>query len=586
LAPKNGLRLSCALFLATVLAACTQGTDIGTGDEHQPPARLRLVSGGGQNGQVGSELPLLLRLSVTDTAGFPVSGVIVKFVADTQGGVFAPDASRTDHQGIAEVQWTIGPHPGTATGSATVAGLEPVLVSAIAVPGPPDPARSTVSADFPILVGDSTVIRIAARDAFDNPLEGAPIHLILDGSAGTLLQPAMTDSAGMATGIFRGTTPGAGTLTVDAGGVLLDQTVTVTVMAPPVVGTVTVTPAEAGTLVGQSIGLTATVRDDHGAVMQDAVVDWASSDRMIATVDAQGIVTGRSPGVSTLSATAGGQSGSARISVSYGEGRLTGLTYCTIAGINDLMDVYVPSATKARPLPVAVHVHGGGWANGSRSSGGWFSDVEQELLQRGYLVVSLDYRLAPKFKYPSQIQDVKCAIRHLRANASRYGLDQGRIGAWGLSAGGQLVALLGSADASSGFDQVGGYRGISSRVQAVVAISPITDFTHIEELHDDYSREFATWPQPDSPELIEASPVTHVTADDPPFFFVVGAEDALVLPAQSERMDSFLRADGVETSLLSVLHADHDIRPTTAPTEPDAATIVTRMADFLDRHLR
>jgi acetyl esterase/lipase len=200
--------------------------------------------------------------------------------------------------------------------------------------------------------------------------------------------------------------------------------------------------------------------------------------------------------------------------------------------------------------------------------------------------VSLDYRLAPANKYPSQIQDVKCAIRHLRSRASRYGLDPDRIGAWGGSAGGQLVALLGTADAGAGFDEVGGFQGESSEVQAVVALSAITDFTTPEELLDDYSRVFQTWPEPTSPEMIEASPVTHVTPGDAPFFFVVGDEDALVLPEQSVRMNQLLQGAGVPSSLLRVLRADHDLQPTTGPTDPTSSTINSRIVGFFDQHLR
>lgn len=208
------------------------------------------------------------------------------------------------------------------------------------------------------------------------------------------------------------------------------------------------------------------------------------------------------------------------------------------------------------------------------------------LLQRGYLVASLDYRLAPAHKYPAQVQDVKCAIRHLRARAARYGLDPARIGAWGGSAGGQLVSLLGTADASAGFDAAGDFRAQSSAVQAVAAISAITDLTHPEELFDDYSRAFRTWPDPASPEMVEASPVTHVSPDDAPFLLVVGEDDGIVLTEQSRRLHRRLREAGVESSLLIVGNAGHDLEPTDGPTDPSPDVINSRLADFFDRYRR
>jgi dipeptidyl aminopeptidase/acylaminoacyl peptidase len=121
----------------------------------------------------------------------------------------------------------------------------------------------------------------------------------------------------------------------------------------------------------------------------------------------------------------------------------------------------------------------------------------------------------------------------------------------------------------------------------VIALSAITDFTSPDELRDDYSRVFQTWPDPASPEMIEASPVTHVTPDDAAFILIVGDGDELVLPEQSVRMDQLLRNAGVSSSLLRVLHADHNLEPTSAvPIDPTSATLISRMAEFFDQHLR
>jgi acetyl esterase/lipase len=233
-----------------------------------------------------------------------------------------------------------------------------------------------------------------------------------------------------------------------------------------------------------------------------------------------------------------------------------------------------------------VHIHGGGWVSGNRAHGVWFDPIRDRLLADGFLVVSIDYRLAPENRWPAQIQDVKCAIRHLRANAARYGLDPDRIGVVGSSAGGQLAALLGTSDPVPGIDDVGDFQGVSSRVQAVVALSPITDFTAIDELRDDYSRVFLTWPDGDSPELIAASPITHVTPGDSPFFFVAGEDDGLVLPEQSARMHGRLHDAGVASTLVMIAHADHGLSPTTGPISPTMEEVIDRIERFLDQQLR
>jgi acetyl esterase/lipase len=370
------------------------------------------------------------------------------------------------------------------------------------------------------------------------------------------------------------------------GGVTLSETASVSVTEVVAVASVGVSPGSDTMLVAQTVPFVATPRDAGGVPVEGAEVTWSSSHPGVASVDPSGIVTGLKPGAATITARSGGMSGKAEIAVSYGEGSTTGIPYCTMEGEVERLDIHVPAASFPRPLPVAVHVHGGGWVGGARGRGVWYSEIRETLVARGYLVMSVDYRLAPEYKYPAQIRDVKCAVRHLRANSLRYGLDPGRIGVFGSSAGGQLVGLLGTTDAGAGFDDGGEFPGVSSRVQAVVALSAITDFTATPELRDDYGRVFPTWPDPASPELIEASPVTHVTGGDSPFFFIVGEDDTLVLPAQSARMDGLLRTAGVTSSLLTIRHADHGLAPTTEPISPAMDEVLDRIAEFFDRHLR
>ena len=153
----------------------------------------------------------------------------------------------------------------------------------------------------------------------------------------------------------------------------------------------------------------------------------------------------------------------------------TNLTYCTVDGFDLKMDVYYPGSADGL-WPVAVYVHGGSCTSGGKQRGAGIPFV-QPLVDSGFLVVAVNYRLAPEHPFPAPIEDVKCAIRSLQANAFLYNIDVNRIGAFGGSAGGQLVSLLGVTDASAGMDSSGGYLEESNRVQAVVSMAGPSDAT-------------------------------------------------------------------------------------------------------------
>src|SRR5712692_6733292 len=142
------------------------------------------------------------------------------------------------------------------------------------------------------------------------------------------------------------------------------------------------------------------------------------------------------------------------------------LTSCTVGRVALTMNVWLPQGGTT-PHPLAVMVHGGGWEHGDAGPSNRLSLVESGLVGKGFVVASVNYRLAPQYVWPAQIEDVKCAIRYLRASAATYGIDPTRIGVWGGSAGGHLVAMLGTAGPSAGYD-VGQYLDQSSAVQAVV----------------------------------------------------------------------------------------------------------------------
>lgn len=220
------------------------------------------------------------------------------------------------------------------------------------------------------------------------------------------------------------------------------------------------------------------------------------------------------------------------------------------------MDVRYPASLG--PWPALIYLHGGSWYQGDKSeSAGWHF-----LTGAGFLVVSLNYRLADEqIRFPVMIEDVKCAVRYLRANAAHYHLDPERIAVMGWSAGGHLAALLGTADASAGWD-VGGYLDQSSRVQAVVSIAGVSDLNlaMYPELASSVLFAFGVPGGTLSSELTKASPVTYISSDDPPFFIVHGTNDQVVNFNQSETLHARLLDAGVSSTFIEVKNAYHSLR--------------------------
>ncbi len=259
------------------------------------------------------------------------------------------------------------------------------------------------------------------------------------------------------------------------------------------------------------------------------------------------------------------------------------LTYCTMDGIDLKLDLYFPPQT-AKPAPIAVFVHGGGWSQGDKTAGNLIPFTD--LASQGFLVAAVNYRLAPKYKFPAMIEDVKCAVRYLRANAVQLNIDPNRIGAWGGSAGGHLVALLGTTDASAGFD-VGEYAEQSSRVQAVVdmfgptdlkAMFPSSSARVIQNIFEIRS----------SPEETAklASPVTYVTKDDPPFLILQGDKDKTVPPEQSQILYDRLNNAGVPATLIMVKNAGHGFVPTGGAISPTREELIKMISDFFNKSLK
>jgi acetyl esterase/lipase len=240
------------------------------------------------------------------------------------------------------------------------------------------------------------------------------------------------------------------------------------------------------------------------------------------------------------------------------------------------------------PAPVAMYVHGGSWVSGNYDTGGFISaTIGAVLAARGFVVVGLDYRLGPR--WPDQIADVKCAIRYLRANARALHIAPGEIGAWGHSAGGHLVALLGTAGPSAGWD-VGPYLDQSSKVQAVVDMAGPSDLLTMGSQGDalQVAASFVSLlghlPENQlGAELRAASPVTYIAPGDPPFLILDSNNDQIVYPQQSEELSWDLGANGVPHELVSVTQGGHGF--STTGESPDEAAIIRLVVDFFVRTL-
>ncbi len=230
------------------------------------------------------------------------------------------------------------------------------------------------------------------------------------------------------------------------------------------------------------------------------------------------------------------------------------------------LDLLLPrDRAEGEPLPLVVFVHGGAWRAGNKGSG--IGRLMPLVRSGDFAGASVAYRLTGEASWPAQIHDCKAALRWLRANAEDLGIDPDRIGAIGTSAGGHLVSMLGTAgDVPDLEGEIGEHGKQRSAVRCVVNFfgpsELLTMSAHPSRMDHD---------APDSPEskLVggtlqetrdvarEASPISHISAADPPFLHVHGTDDPLVPHAQSVGFDRALREAGIESELHTVDGGGH-----------------------------
>ena len=206
-------------------------------------------------------------------------------------------------------------------------------------------------------------------------------------------------------------------------------------------------------------------------------------------------------------------------------------------GTRELMlDLYRPKARSAAAIPCIVVVHGGGWKNGDKQR---FARHAAYLASQGFAAACIGYRLLPEVGIPECVQDCKAAVRWVRANAGRHGIDPERIGAIGGSAGAHLVAMLATSAKAGKLEGGGGNPGVSSRVQAVVAMAAPTD---LSEMAERLGLDKAT--------ATAMSPVTYVDRDAAALLLLHGEADRAVAMRQSEIMLAKYRAAGASAELV------------------------------------
>ncbi len=258
-------------------------------------------------------------------------------------------------------------------------------------------------------------------------------------------------------------------------------------------------------------------------------------------------------------------------------------------GVGNQLDLYVPKADA--PLPLVIWIHGGGWEGGNKEN-----PPGLNLLNKGYALASLNYRLSQEAEYPAQIEDCKAAVRFLRANAKKYNIDPDHFGVWGASAGGHLVALLGTTGEVKELEGDGPNKDASSAVQCVVDFFGPTDMLQMKaqadaqtdvkfllnaDLADSPVGHLFGGPVQEHKDLAEqANPIHFVAKNAAPFLIMHGDKDTLVPLAQSKTLDEALKKAGVESTLVVIEGNGHGGPGFSSPEN------IQKIQDFLDKHLK
>ncbi|MBI4564986.1 MAG: alpha/beta hydrolase [Planctomycetes bacterium] len=242
------------------------------------------------------------------------------------------------------------------------------------------------------------------------------------------------------------------------------------------------------------------------------------------------------------------------------------------AGETDLkLDLYRRRDRRGKQ-PAVVFIHGGGWRDGDKSVNagwcGWLADL-------GFIVASINYRLKVEGRFPAALEDCQTAVHWLRRNADKYGIDKDHFGAIGHSAGGHLATLLAYWNGAN----------IEERVQAVVGIAGVYNFVPDGSLKPKRRVEFLGASYEERPEVFKrASPLNHVSEDDPPTLLFHGDKDPAVPIRQAEDLKRKLEEKKLTVELIVVKNGDHALAGPDA--SPKIGELDANIAAFFERYLR
>ncbi len=248
------------------------------------------------------------------------------------------------------------------------------------------------------------------------------------------------------------------------------------------------------------------------------------------------------------------------LTAAAGPAYTTDVIYGHADGVDLKMDIARPRSDDG-PFPAVVCIHGGAWAAGAKRD---IESYAKTLASKGFVAGNVEYRLAPAYKWPAQIEDCKCAVRYMRAHAKELNIDPDRIYASGFSAGGHLSLMLGLMGPKGGLEGDGGNPGVSSTIQAVANFYGPTDMRVWNLTPKDSSPEAEkmaasardilvnVWGTSDrnAPILAQASPITYVDAQNPPVISFHGTKDDIVDLSQAKLLHAALEKAGVPQELV------------------------------------